>query len=340
MPFVLSNQWLAKRRPHWDRLQALLGQADSTGLGRLSRAELQELALLYRQVAADLSVLRQDATARTYASHVNQLLARAHHIIYSGRKTSIAGLFLFLRDEYPRIFRRNLRYIAASLLITGACALLGAILTSTRPDFMRHVLGPRMIATMERHEMWTHSIVSVAPMETSHIMTNNLSVSFATFAGGITFGIYTLFLLFINGMELGVIGAACHHYGMSISLWSFVAAHGSLELPSIIIAGAAGLRLGHAMIFPAGYRWKDSIARGGIEATRLVSGIIPLLVIAGCLEGFFSPSQAPVALKFTVGAVLFTLLNLWLFRSGSRVTSPAQSRDQATAPALLPVRGI
>jgi uncharacterized membrane protein SpoIIM required for sporulation len=320
MTLILSNQWLAKRRPHWDRLQALLGQADSTGLGRLSRAELQELALLYRQVAADLSVLRQDATARTYSAHVNQLLARAHHIIYSGRKTSIAGLFHFLRDEYPRIFQRNLRYVAASLLISLACGVLGVILTSTSPEFMRHFLRPGMIATMERHEMWTHSIVSIAPMETSAIMTNNLSVSFAMFAGGITFGAYTLFLLFINGMELGVVGAACHHYGMSLSLWSFVAAHGSLELPSIIIAGGAGLRLGHSMLFPSGYHWKDSVARGGIEATKLVSGIIPLLVIAGCLEGFFSPSQAPEWLKFTVGGMLFTLLNLWLFR-------PARARE-------------
>src|ERR1035437_574197 len=115
-------------------------------------------------------------------------------------------------------------------------------------------------------------------------------------------------------MMLGVIGAACHHYGMSLALWSFVAAHGSLELPSILIAGAAGLRLGYAMLFPGDYRWKDSVAKGGIDATRLVSGIIPLLVIAGCLEGFFSPSQAPVWLKFTVGGLLFTLLNLWLFR--------------------------
>lgn len=314
MPQILSNSWLAKRRPHWDRLQLLLGQADSTGLGQLSRAELQEMALLYRQVAADLSVLRQDETARTYAAHVNQLLARAHHIIYSARKTSVFSLFRFLRDEYPRIFQRNLAWIAASLLITVACGVFGAILTSTSPEFMRHYLGPRMIVTMERHEMWTHSIVSVKPMATSAIMTNNLSVSFATFAGGITFGIFTLFSLFNNGMLLGVIGAACHHYGMSLGLWSFVAAHGSLELPSIIIAGAAGLRLGHAMLFPSGYRWKDSVAQGGIEATRLVSGIIPLLVIAGCLEGFFSPSGAPVALKFTVGGALFLLLNLWLFR--------------------------
>ncbi len=131
---------------------------------------------------------------------------------------------------------------------------------------------------------------------------------------GITFGLGTFYYLFINGMMLGVVGAACHQYGMSLPLWSFVVAHGSLELPSIIIAGAAGFRLGYAMLFPGTLRWRDSVARGGIEATRLVAGIIPLLVIAGCLEGFFSPSQAPIWLKFTVGGVLFTLLNLWLFR--------------------------
>ena len=323
MAHILSNLWIRKRRPHWDRLESLLAQSDKSGLSQLSRAELQELALLYRQVAADLSVLRQDSTSRTYAAHVNHLLARAHHIIYSGRKTNLLTLFRFLRDEYPVVFQRHIAYVTAALLISLACGLLGVVLTSTRPEFMRHYVGPAMIATMERHEMWTQSIVSVAPMETSHIMTNNLSVSFAMFAGGISFGLLTLYSLYVNGMMLGVIGAACHHYGMSLALWSFVAAHGSLELPSIVIAGAAGLRLGHAMLFPGGYRWKDSVARGGIEATRLVSGIIPLLVVAGCLEGFFSPSQAPVWLKFTVGGLLFTLLLLWLFRPVKTIATQA-----------------
>ena len=292
----------------------LLTLADQGGLTNLSSAELQEFALLYRQVAADLSVLRQDVTAQTYATHVNQLLARAHHIIYSGRKTSWLTLFRFLRDEYPAIFQAHFRYVLASLVVSGVCGMLGVILTTARPEFMRHFVGPEMIATMERHQMWTHSIVGIAPMATSAIMTNNLSVSFMTFASGISFGFGTLYYLFYNGLLLGVIGAACHQYGMSLALWSFVAAHGSLELPSIIIAGAAGLRLGHSMVFPGRYRWKDSLAKGGIEATRLVSGIIPLLVIAGCLEGFFSPSQAPVWLKFVIGALLFALLNVWLFR--------------------------
>ena len=324
MPQVLSNQWIHKRRPHWDRLASLLAQSDASGLGQLSRAELQEMALLYRQVAADLSVLRRDTTARTYAVHVNQLLARAHHIIYSGRKTNLLTLYRFLKDEYPAIFQKQAGFVLASLLISVAWGLLGAALTNSRPEFMRHFVGPQMIATMERHEMWTHSIVGIAPMATSAILTNNLSVSFVTFAGGIVFGLGTFFYLYVNGMMLGVIAAACHQYGMSIALWSFVAPHGSLELPSILIAGAAGLRLGHAMLFPGALRWKDSIARGGIEATQLVSGIIPLLIIAGCLEGFFSPSQASIWLKFTVGGLLFTLLNLWLFRP---VKPPADTPD-------------
>jgi uncharacterized membrane protein SpoIIM required for sporulation len=314
MTQILSNQWIHKRRPHWDRLASLLAQAEASGLRQLSRAELQETALLYRQVAADLSVLRQDTTARAYAGHVNQLLARAHHIIYSGRKTNLFTLFRFLRDRYPAIFQRQIGYVAAAVLVSVAWGLLGAAITTARPEFMRHFVGPAMIATLERHEMWTDSVVSIAPMASSYIMTNNLTVSFVTFAGGIVFGLGTFFYLYVNGMMLGVIGAACHQYGMSLALWSFVAPHGSLELPSILIAGAAGFRLGHAMLFPGALRWKESVARGGIEATQLVSGIIPLLVIAGCLEGFFSPSQAPVWLKFTVGGLLFTLLLLWLLR--------------------------
>jgi uncharacterized membrane protein SpoIIM required for sporulation len=314
MAHILSNQWIARRRSHWDRLAALLAQADQSGLAQLSRAELQEMALLYRQVAADLSVLRQDATARTYADHVNQLLARAHHIIYSGKKATLASIFRFLRDEYPAIFQRQLRYVGLSLAVSVAWGLLGAVITSARPEFMRHFVGPAMISTMERHEMWTKSVVTVAPMASSYIMTNNLTVSFVTFAGGIVFGLGTFWFLYRNGMMLGVIGAACHQYGMSIALWSFVAPHGSLELPAILIAGGAGFRLGHAMLFPGALRWKDSVARGGIEATRLVSGIIPMLIIAGILEGFFSPSHAPVWLKFTVGGLLFTLMLIWLFR--------------------------
>jgi len=272
------------------------------------------MALLYRQVAADLSVLRQDPTARTYAQHVNQLLARAHHIIYSGRKTNLLTLVRFLRDEYPVVFQRQIGFVLASLAVSVAWGLLGAAITSVHPEFMRMFVSAKMIATMERHHMWTESVVTVAPLATSAIMTNNLTVTFIVFASGIVFGLGSFYYLAVNGMMLGVVAVACHQYGMALPLWTFVAPHGALELPSIVIAGGAGFRLGHAMLFPGALRWRDSVARGGIEATRLVSGIIPMLVVAGCLEGFFSPSQAPVWLKFTVSGLLFSGLLVWLLR--------------------------
>jgi len=180
-----------------------------------------------------------------------------------------------------------------------------------------------MVETIERHEMWTHSIVGVEPMASGRIMTNNLSVCFMAFAGGIGFGLFTVWSMFFNGLLLGVIGVACQQHGMSRELWSFVAPHGSLELPSIVLAGAAGLRLGVGVVFPGIYRWRDSIALAGAEAVRLVSGIIPLLVIAGTLEGFFSPSNAQPWLKFTVGGSLFVLLVSWLFRPVGAAATPS-----------------
>ncbi len=324
MSIILSNRWLEKRRPYWERLSALLAKAGAGGVQRLTRAELRETALLYRQAASDLSTLRQDTTARAYVEHVNQLLARAHHIIYSNRGTSFQKILVFLRDDYPAIFQKHIRYVLLSLTILLSGGLLGTVLTVARPQFMRHMLGPGMVETIERHEMWTHSIVGVAPMMSSLIMTNNLTVSFVAFAGGILFGLGSVFSMFYNGLLLGVIGTACQQHGMSRDLWSFVAPHGSLELPSIIFAGAAGLRLGQGVLFPGLYRRSDSIARAGVEASRLVVGIIPLLVIAGTLEGFFSPSNAAIWLKFSVGGALFTLLMLWLFRPGKAAKEQVQ----------------
>ena len=311
---VLSNLWIQKRAPHWERLTALVAQADQTRLHGLSRSELQELALLYRQVASDLSSLRQDRTSAALAGQVNQLLARAHHIIYSSRKSTWRNFFLFLRDGYPRFFRQQSAYVFAALVLMLVGTAIAAAFTAADPRFAAPILGGRIIASIERHRMWTHSVVAVAPQAASGIMTNNISVSFSAFGGGLLFGAGAAYILFFNGLMLGAVAMACQQAGMAIPLWSFVAPHGSLELPAIVIAGAAGLRLGHGMLFPGIYHWRDSVAKAGADAVRLVSGVIPMLVIAGTLEGFFSPSAAPVALKFAVGGGLFILLLIWLFR--------------------------
>ena len=116
----------------------------------------------------------------------------------------------------------------------------------------------------------------------------------------------------MNGFQIGVILTACFQHGMGLSLVSFMAAHGALELPSIFIAGGAGRRLAGGMLFPGYLRRRDSMARGGAESIRLLAGTVPLLVIAGTLEAFLSPQRVPAALKFSISAVLLTGLVLWL----------------------------
>ena len=237
---MISVSWLNRRQTYWSRLESLLVRVKEQGLHGLSRSELRELGLLYRQTATDLSAVRGDPSSVQQSRYLNQLLGRAHNAIYSGQKKSVSGIWQFYWRDYPRIFRQFLPYTAVATAIFWVGALAGMFFVLSDPDYMREFLPPQLVASIERHEMWTHSIVSVKPQASSAIMTNNLSVSFMAFASGITAGIGTLYLLFFNGIMIGVIGTACANYGMSVPLWSFVSPHGVLELPAIFIAGAQG----------------------------------------------------------------------------------------------------
>jgi uncharacterized membrane protein SpoIIM required for sporulation len=311
---MISAHWLAKRQSHWDRLERLLDQSKSQGFGSLTRSDLQELGLLYRQAAADLSTLREDPSGRAYARSLNLLLSRAHNTIYSGQKSSAGGILHFYRAVWPGIFRRNLRLINSAFLLFVLGGIAGLLLAVTQPEFMRLFLGPKMMETIEKHKMWTESVVSIKPLASSFIMTNNLSVTFLTFAYGITAGIGTVYMMVFNGIMLGVVGAACWLGGMSLPLWSFVAPHGVLELPAIFIGGGAGLRIAQGMLFPGMLPRRDSLARAGGEAVRLLLGVIPILILAGTIEGFISPSPTIAwEWKFVLAASIAVVFFSYLF---------------------------
>jgi uncharacterized membrane protein SpoIIM required for sporulation len=310
---MISTYWLEKRQTHWRRLEHLLDQIKGSGLRSLTRLELQELGLLYRQAAADLSALREDPTGKSYARFLNLLLSRAHNTIYAGEKSSARGIVHYYRYTYPKIFRNNLRLINAAFLLFVMGALAGMLLAMTRPDFLRAFLGPRMIDTIDRHKMWTDSVVSVAPAASSGIMTNNITVSFITFAGGISGGFLTVYSLIFNGVLLGAVGTACALNDMSIPLWSFVAPHGVLELPAIFIAGGAGLRLAQGLLFPGLLSRSDSLAKAGGEAVRLLVGVVPVLIVAGLIEGFISPSALGWQWKFALAGSLAVIFYSYLF---------------------------
>ncbi len=172
----------------------------------------------------------------------------------------------------------------------AATAAAGFMMAIFDPGFQGYFLGPAMMASIEKHQMWTNSVVSVKPLASSTIMTNNLTVSFTTFAFGIAAGIGTLYMLAFNGLLFGVVSASCWQAGMAGQLFSFVVPHGVLELPAIFIAGGAGLLIAKGLLFSGALPRRESLVREGSRAMRLALGIIPLLIIAGTVEGFVSPT--------------------------------------------------
>jgi uncharacterized membrane protein SpoIIM required for sporulation len=315
---MISIQWMEKRKAHWERLEELIRRsASGAALSKLNHGELQELGLLYRQTAADLSVAQEDPSSTQLAAYLNQLLARSHNLIYLGRTPEASGLAAFYLKTYPRIFRETLPLTLVAIAIFLASAVAGWAVAIHDAGFAHRVLGPAMMETIQRKEMWTHSVVTVKPVAASSITTNNLTVSFAMFATGITI-IGPVLLTILNGLLIGVVGAATWHAGMALQLWSFVAPHGVLELPAIFIAAGAGLEVARGLLFPGLLPRGASLARAGGRASRLLLGSIPLLLVAGTIEGFFSPTNAPVVMKFSLAAVLFTGLVLYLFGAGKK----------------------
>jgi uncharacterized membrane protein SpoIIM required for sporulation len=319
---MISNLWIDSRKNNWNRLDALVHQVETTSVKSLDPTDLRDLGLLYRQAAADLSAVRADRTSRSLEQYLNRLVGRAHNYVYSGPRVSVATVWQFFAHGYPRLIRRLSGYLLAATLISVLAGVLGALIVMVRPDFGVMFLGADRVADLDRHKMWTESVLSVKPEAASGIMTNNITVCFVTFAGGITAGLFTLFELFQNGLMLGAIAVVCRQHHMALSLWSFVAAHGALEIPSIMIAGAAGLRLAAGILFPGMLPRRAALSLAGLESVQLLSGTIPLLIIAGTLEAFLSPTHVPVALKFSVSAILLTALTLWLTEGGRK---PAQS---------------
>lgn len=330
---MISARWIEKRKPYWDQLEGIVGRTGRSGLGALSTRELRELGLLYRQVASDLSSVREDPMSQRLAAYLNQLLGRAHNLVYMGQRSRPGGILSFYKSVFPQVFRENINYVLAAFGLFLLTAVMGFLACVADPAFQRFFLGPEMSDTIERRHMWTQSIVTVKPLASSAIMTNNLTVSFLTFALGIAAGLGTAYMIATNGLLFGIVAAACWQAGLGLELAGFVSAHGVLELPAIFIAGGGGFLMARGLLFPGSLPRREAVAHYGGKGVRLALGIIPLLFIAGVIEAFISPSSLPVAAKFLLAGALFGLLVLYLARAGKR-ESAARGRDSRHSTAL------
>ncbi len=309
------QRWIGRQQPGWKELDALLKKTETKGLQALQATEIRRLASLYRSVSADLARARTNKVGNLIIQDLQALATRAYSQIYQGsRRQEWQAIWQFYRWGFPAVVQQTRGYIA---LATGLFVFAGVIswwLGWRDPSFISLVVPESMVQQVrDRGELWVGSIVGIEPFASSQIMTNNIKVSFAALAGGMTGGLLTAYMMLFNGLLIGTVGALVGENNLALPFWAFVFPHGSLELPAIFLAGGAGFLLARALLFPGKYSRPDALKLYGAQAAQLAFGIVPLLVIAGTIEGFFSPNPAiPDGLKYLTGMGLFALL-LWYF---------------------------
>ncbi|MEH2244954.1 stage II sporulation protein M [Nostoc sp.] len=311
------QRWIARREPNWQRLDALLRQIEKKGLKSLRAAEIRELASLYRSVAADLARARTQQIGNTLMQSLQSLTTRAYTQIYQGsRRQEWQAIRKFYSWGLPSIVQKTFAYIAAATGLFLVGALVAWWYSWQNPSFMSLIVPESLITKVrDEHKLWMGSIVGVEPLASSSIMINNLSVSFGAVAGGFTAGAYTAYLMVFNGLLIGAVGTLVAQNNLAYPFWAFVLPHGSLELPAIFFAGGAGFLLARAILFPGKYRRGDALKFYGSQAVQLVFGIVPMLIIAGAIEGFFSPNPSvPEPIKYLAGIGLFVLLVMYCSR--------------------------
>lgn len=328
------ERWLKTRRVSWQKLEDLLKRVESRGLGSLDRQGLNELGRLYRASSGDLSRARALKLNADLQIYLNNLVVRAHNQVYQTRQSRLSDVIQFLLHGFPAVVQKNMVYVVVAFLLfvlPGLGCYREAVydVNFAQKEILPGypIVGEQMWSYIESKKMWTDSVQDNAPAIGGLIATNNIKVSVLAFALGISFGIGTIWILVLNGMLNGTVFGVCHDYGMAHRLMAFVCGHGVIELSCIFISGGAGLMIGYAMLFPGPYKRLDALKAAINPAMKMFAGCVPLLLVAGSIEGLISPrTDIPVETKYAVSLATTAFMMLYLL---------VPRRDKK--PQLLPV---
>jgi uncharacterized membrane protein SpoIIM required for sporulation len=288
-------------------LDALSGRARTPGSRDASGARA---AALYRQACEHLALAR----ARSYPAHIvdrlEDLTSRAHQLIYQQREVGLGRLRRLINADFPSAVRDHKSYVATALLAFLLPTIVVGALVYSRPEMILSVVSPDTAADFEH--MYSPSAESIGRTREArtdwtmfgYYIRNNVGVAFQCFAGGLFAGLGTLFFLAYNGAFSGALAGYLTERGLSATFYSFVATHSAFELTAIVLAGAAGLRLGHSLLSPGRLTRRQSLVQASRESMVLVYGITCMLLIAAALEAFWSSATwiAP-AVKYGVAAI-------------------------------------
>jgi uncharacterized membrane protein SpoIIM required for sporulation len=319
---VSIDAFIAERQSRWAALEAAIKTAKRGRLRSQSASEIERFGLLLRQTSSDLAIARRDHPDAPITEYLNTLCARAHPLLYRGRPWRVGSIGPFFATALPRSFRAAWPYIVASLGLMVIGFIAGWLAVDLRPDLRASLVPPSLFDEMARGQIGTG--VQDAPFAAAFIIQNNIRVALICFAGGMLIGIPTALVLLTNGWMLGTVAAAVRLGGYDYQFWSLIVPHGVLELSVIVISGGTGLMLGDAILRPGQLRRADALARVAVRAVMLVLGAASLLIIAGSLETFVSPSALPDGVKLAIGGVVGVLLYSWLILAGR---SPGRRRQ-------------
>jgi uncharacterized membrane protein SpoIIM required for sporulation len=332
-------RFLQTRQDTWERLEAIVSKAAGGGAKRLTEGELHDLARLYPVVAVDVARARMYKVDPLVRQQINQLAISAHGLLYQRKSTRLLpAMGYFFRSGYPRLFRRHWPHmaLATTIFVVG---LLGAYVATSLAPSTAYVFVPHGLDMPESGPEVTSEDISERfrqmpkPPMAAGIITNNISVALHAFALGIMAGIGTCYVLLANAMMLGGFAAHFANHSLSYPFWSFIAPHGVLEIFAILVAAAAGLRLGLSLAIPGGQTRSASLRLGARDAVMLVLGTIPMFIIAGLIEGFVTPSYLPGAMKIILGLAAGGAVVAYLVIVGQEGVGDQRGTDSSAAAA-------
>jgi len=326
------NAWLTERelsRRARMRLQKLLGKNVPASLASA------DFPASYRALCSHLALARERRYAPTLIDRLHALVVRGHHALYGANAPHRAGFVEFVARGFPRLVRQQWRVVAlASVLFFGP--LLGLIAAlQFYPDFASVVIPAEQLTEAQRMYDPDNRALGRVDAQSNFEMFgfyiwNNVRIGFQTFAGGVLLGLGSLFFLIFNGIFLGTIVGHLTQIGLGPQIWSFTAGHGSFELLAIAISGAAGLKLGAALLAPGRCTRRAALVLQGASAFRLAGGAALMFLVAAVIEAFWSPlqlySNTP---KYAVGILLWLLLLGYFLLAGRGAAAGAPTPSAA-----------
>jgi uncharacterized membrane protein SpoIIM required for sporulation len=304
---ISQDVFVSQRQPEWRELDTLLGQEKE--LYSHDGPTISRIASLYRALCGDLVRCQSARYSPDLAGYLNGIAGRAHSALYGARPIRAFGFTGLLLREFPASLRKNWRFFLAAVLLFVLPWVVGQAGTMASPSFAKHVLPAAALEGMAHAYSKGFDEGRASGLDAGmagFYVYNNVGIAFRCFATGILFGLGSVFFLVYNGLTIGTVTGWVWNAGYGGNILTFMCGHAPFELTAILISGAAGMRMGYALVATGGRTRIGSLRASAREIGSLIIGAAAMLMIAAAIEGFWSPSSLPPPVKWAASAV-FTL---------------------------------